>query len=257
MKYTIDGHEVAVKYELPDGRFVVAFIYEEHYGDESQVVESDHLSVVNDVFNKPPRKKMEEEIRKAKDELDSLRKQTIEERSKKHKVTMEIRDAENKAKETLERIKKYRGLENIEDFIDGNITFVLDVEYQWNPEIFPFEDYIKNSDQGMKLISLYGKSNGDLTFKVNEYGDGSGSSRQAFFFTSLEEAVEKLQAFITEQVSEGNHRPRQGYVALAKKYNLELPEGYAKTLEDEYEENNKNKIKDLKAELAELESKSE
>ena len=57
MKYTIDGHEVVVKQELKDGKFLVAFLYEEQYGENCDVIESEHLSVVNRVFDKPPQKK--------------------------------------------------------------------------------------------------------------------------------------------------------------------------------------------------------
>lgn len=257
MKYTIDGHEVVVKQELKDGKFLVAFLYEETWGDESETIESNQPSVVDRVFDKPPQKKMEKSIREAKEEFDSLRQQTTELRSKRYQVETDIRKLKEDAKETLERLKKYRGLENIEDFIDGNFTFVLDTTYCWDLKIVPFDEYMKNSDQGMKLISLYGSSKGDLTFKTHQYSDGSGSQYSAFFFTTLKEAVEELQAFITEEVSKDNHRPRDEYVSLAKKYNLKLPEGYEKTLIDEKEEIRQKEISELKKQLEKLESGNE
>jgi hypothetical protein len=41
----------------------------------------------------------------------------------------------------------------------------------------------------MRLLSLFGKSDGNLLFKVNDYSDGSGSDKDVMFFKSKEEGL--------------------------------------------------------------------
>ena len=68
---------------------------------------------------------------------------------------------------------------------------------------------------GLKLITLFGKSDGDFHFRINRYPDGSGGNSSLYLFTTIEEAKEKLLQIINA----GNYYTDRAIEAL-KKYDF-------------------------------------
>lgn len=76
---------------------------------------------------------------------------------------------------------------NLAKFNEDGINELLERhERSWSNDRVTFDS--------MRLLSLYGKSNGDISFRVNDYSDGSGSDKIVFFFKSKDEALTFLQS---------------------------------------------------------------
>src|SRR3546814_12346728 len=92
----------------------------------------------------------------------------------------------------------------------GQITHLFVAGYY--PEIISWTDSNKVYDadsfyhharlEGIKLVSLMGKSDGDLSYRLHEYRDGSGSSTTIYPCTSYEAALVMAQAQLDEERSE-------------------------------------------------------
>lgn len=69
----------------------------------------------------------------------------------------------------------------------------------------------------MRLLSLFGGSDGSLSWRVNDYSDGSGSSKEVEFFSSIEDANLYLQNRLNN-IQQYDSRVLEN----AKKYDLKL-----------------------------------
>jgi hypothetical protein len=92
----------------------------------------------------------------------------------------------------------------------------------------------------MKLLSLFGRDDGTMTFKLHQYPDGSGgySYTEILPFCDYESAYEKFKELIvTGAVNEE-------IINLAKKHNLKLDDGkiqkYKESRTKDMEKNIKN-----------------
>lgn len=96
-------------------------------------------------------------------------------------------------------------LTRLYDFLSGKIThFFLASTYE--PKIFTWEDndlYQEDFSsrrirppEAMKLITLYGRSDGSLTFMLNRYSDGSGYNMSIIPCRSYDEALKEAQALL-------------------------------------------------------------
>lgn len=96
----------------------------------------------------------------------------------------------------LAAIKQHEALALIEDFIAGRITHYVE-ETRWGSpflRIIPFAEARcgccdNNRCKDLKLLTLFGKTNGDLQWRLSYYSDGSGSNQTVVTpCTSLEMA---------------------------------------------------------------------
>lgn len=97
----------------------------------------------------------------------------------------------------------------------------------------PLADVLKTDEGGhpkpLKLLTLFGRTKGDLQWRVNCYSDGSGSStEEVLLFPSEELAVEALKdhahkrlEFYAENL--GRLYGAEKWVAIAKVFKLEIP----------------------------------
>jgi len=124
----------------------------------------------------------------------------------------------------MTKYAKYEQLNHLDDFIAGKITYYVFLGY--SPKIVEFDNSACECGHGCrdtKLLSLFGKSNGDLQWRLGKYSDGSGSFEEVFPCTSFEQAVSKLQEFITSMMDSG---PSMSIVEAAEKYNLKIDAKY-------------------------------
>lgn len=105
--------------------------------------------------------------------------------------------AEEATKERLTLLKQHKGLERLEDFITGKLTHCVTVCSWKPPEIGSFADSADDRD-GIRLLALFGASNGDLQWRLNAYKDNSGCWTDIFPYTSEEEAVKKATSIFEE-----------------------------------------------------------
>lgn len=180
--YLPSGQEVSIVEKLERG-YVVQFVYDAPGGEAPQYGE---LRVhVGDLFPEPPVARFAPETEALRAETAALRKSITELRKD--------RTAEVAARAGLiQKLAQVPALKRIEDILDGKITHV--VVRGWRKiEIIPFAEFKVKEDydrRGLfRLISLYGRSAGDLNWEVNRYSDGSGSWEHIVPCTSVEEAA--------------------------------------------------------------------
>jgi hypothetical protein len=96
-------------------------------------------------------------------------------------------------------------LDTLEDFVSGRITHV--VEFKYGCQIIPFDKAITPSrefgyyDEWLKLLSLFGKSDGTLCWRIHQYYDGSGMSTEILPATSYQHAVDIVQGLFDAKVT--------------------------------------------------------
>ncbi len=231
--YTADGAKVRLEAITTTGQFVVAKLlrYEDHY--DSFYEDFGPTEVVDKLFEKPPVEVIDAEIAAKKAELAE-----IEERHS--KAFMEINTVEWTAKQRLEKFKKFQGLELLEDFIDKKITHVVYApdEDSLDFKIVSFEEAVKSKERystDLRLVTLFGRSNGDLQWRVDQYYDGSGGSRQCIWPCRDEQhANDTIIAIISDRLAERfkHVTPDRSYWFLLT-YEAAIKYGIAPTQEQE------------------------
>jgi len=91
--------------------------------------------------------------------------------------------------------------ESIGEMIAGEYKFI--VENSWStPRIYLINDFIIDKDgyeYSPRLLSMYGKSNGNFVWGINRWSDGSGSWSDFYPCRTMEEAKEKARVLIEEK----------------------------------------------------------
>lgn len=209
-KYLADGVAVHV-HQIVEGGFIVQSIYQD---EETEYMDGPKY-LVERVFDSAPTVALDERITALREEVETLS-------EKRNAIRAELREIEVGEKARLARIRTHKGLERLDLFIQGKITHFADLTH-WHPGIFEFK-YKENQSEydrdAMKLLSLFGRTNGDLEWRLNQYSDGSGSSSIVVPCTSYEEAQEHLQKLVDSEVKIGRNLSR--WVETAKKYNLKI-----------------------------------
>lgn len=197
-----DGRKVYVTHITTEGYYVVEGMEAQLYGDEVYE-ERGSTWVAARLYSQPPKPIIDEQIEKAKAELEAVR-------EKYREVTNAVYNAERENKDRFAKLAKYKGLELLEDFIDGKVTHVVWTEYD-GAIIKTIEDALTyyedgsygrpRTANGFKLVTLFGNSKGDLTWRVSEYRDGSGSSSQEIIpCSSYEDAVTKRNEVLRQRM---------------------------------------------------------
>lgn len=270
--WTKDGRKVFVTAITTDGEYVVEGMVAQIYGDEVYE-DRGETWIEQNLYAKPPVAVLDEEIAAKRAQVAELEKRRQE-------LTVSATTAEREVKDRLAKLQKYNGLELIEDFIEGRITHVVVNDYT-GVKAVKFEDLAAYFDgdgwnrkqEGLKLISLYGRSKGDMEFRIHDYPDGSGSTKAIYPFTSEEDATAKRNELILAAVEasrgyvSNNAHTKQPYhvsvaVQNALNHGLEVPDDLmAVHLQHVKDSAAKNKasiekeIAERQAKLEELEAK--
>lgn len=193
--YLLDGREC--EYIGAAGELhVVASLFDTEYGEESG-----EPFTVPRVYLTLPTEKLHAEVAELTEKATVLRQQAWEAQSA-------IRTAERDTAERLKKLAKFNGLELVEDFIDGRIThFVVTSEYGANVQVQTLDKALKANpdrewDREMKLLCLFGDAKGNLSWRRNQYRDGSGSGWDYCEpFTSEAAAVAYAQTALKERLA--------------------------------------------------------
>jgi hypothetical protein len=223
--FLLYGEEVEVVERITSG-VVVHHVYVDFSGEEFV---DDKNFIVDKVFDTPPRNKLDETIQELQKKIESLRKKQIE-------LQSSIKIIEDENAKRLEKLKKYKGLENLENFIDGKITHYAVLNSY--PEIITFPS--KNNER--RLLTLFGNSNGDLNWKLNRYNDGSGSDTIVVPCLSYEQAVDEIRNYIMSNLD--YHWFNSRFIELASELEFALPEEYITAY-------NNSRIKSINAQILE------
>lgn len=235
--YNIRG-EVGL-YVCSDGKSHIVCPISDGYDDNGYTIQIEcPPEFWRDVFEKPPVRKLDEDVRKKNEELISKSAELSKIEKEINLKKRELDNIEKDSRERLNKLKNIEALKYLEDFIDGKIThYVKFSGYNWatiencgfeivehNKEILSSkEDWNKN--RNFKLISLFGKSNGDLQWNINRYSDGSGNYTAIIPFKSYEDALEYCKNLWSKEIIKLNTEGKISHniYVSAMKYNLEIP----------------------------------
>lgn len=196
--YTANGDKVYLDAITTDGKFVVSQILRfSDYGD-SFYEDTGQAQIVGKIYAEAPVAVIDERFAAAQEKLAEI---------ERHYQTRyaEVINAEREIQSRLAKLQKFNGLDRLEDFIDGKITHVVLVDEDYAIKgLDALEEIDYGRKQGLKLVSLFGKSDGDLLWCVNQYRDGSGGMwREIIPCANEDDAVakrrERLLADIQEQ----------------------------------------------------------
>jgi len=205
-KYTADGKKVVVIGDLNQTEKIVQEIYVTEDGCEIPQGERFVVKSLLDAPAKPWKEKelerLESEYEKKSAYWETKMKQLIADKESAYKaLTARVRWLRNVAKEP--QMKSLSNvLTTIADFMDGSEKWILVDE--WGGFVLEkFDDngvsrimdkFERNDYDSMRLLSLFGQSDGSFDFKINNYSDGSGSDKKVLFFKSKREALDFMQA---------------------------------------------------------------
>lgn len=178
MKYTSDGKKVAVIGKLNATETIVQEIFV--CKDGSEIPSGEHF-VVKSLHDAPVMSwhaKQEKELKESITRLESRR----------DSLDREVRNANKLAECKINSLKNIaknadveEALDDLADFVSGRITHVV-VERYSDVYIGSFDESIESTEygrvDGIKLLSLFGKSDGTLRWRIHQYTDHSGGSTE-------------------------------------------------------------------------------
>jgi hypothetical protein len=222
-KFTSDGRKVAVVGALNAKETIVQEIF---VTDGTEFPAGEHF-VVKTLLDVPA------ETYKAREEKQILERiKTLE--ATRNRLDAEIKGFQFKASAAAAKIKWISGVtdsevqeafDNLKAMMCGEYTHVVigsgEIK-EWGHELFASGDnYDRGRFESLRLISLFGEWNGrlSLSWKVNTYQDGSGSSSEFFPCRSLQEATEKSKEVIYSK----EHLSDNSYL-LCLKYGIPVDE---------------------------------
>jgi hypothetical protein len=224
--YTSEGREVNLVAFTTNGKFVIVELRAFDYETGPETIFG-ATTLVDALFDEPPKDVFDKEIAALTKEVQALKKM-------KNELYVDAVNAEFNVRERLEKIKKYKGLERIEDFIEGRITHVVLEDYaDWH--VVPLSALEDKSDsnryrttKALRLVCLFGDSKGDLSWCVGNYKEDTNSGwKKIVPCASEEEAIEKRRELIAADIVEKYSNLNQGYlrpfdaaVACAIKYGV-------------------------------------
>lgn len=191
--WTKSGAKVWVEHCFDNGERLVRSVLESVYdydGDEQEVL--GELRIESGVWDAAPTEVYDKRIKTLQQSIAGLDAEL--------KAARETWALENKKQD--EQRKRYAAipeLRQLDQFIAGKITHYVHVQKWRSPRITAFSEEVSEySDREyglgkMRLLSLYGKANGDLEWRLNEYSTFSSHDDIVIPCCSLEEAQAVLQ----------------------------------------------------------------
>lgn len=265
IKYTNDGKKVLIVGKLNSQETIV----QEIFVSAGQEIPSGENFVVKSLHEGPAESWKEKNLRELEARYESDRKKLqtqIDDQER--RLCLERDKAKLQASALLQFVKSSdeSQLETLKNFMAGEITHLFVAGY--SPEIISWKDSNKVYDQdsfyhharleGIKLVSLMGKSDGELDYRLHEYRDGSGSSKSIYPATSYQAALDMAQAQLDRDgsayVESGGH-----WFNLPEWQKIEgivTPMAVIQRYEELADEIRLNRIEVLKKELIDLEAKA-
>lgn len=217
IKYLANGQEVSVVQKLKDG-YLVACLYgagEDDYRDD------DNVRIVAEVFDAPLTAKFDERISDLRQNIATLE-------ALRESLNKEISVITAREKSRLAKFDQHEQLKQLEDFIDGRLTHFAELPNWGAPKVLTLED-IRDRDyprKDIKLLTLFGRTNGRLDWKINQYYDGSGSWTTVVPCTSYDDAHSAIKNHILERAADIQYGPREDVIKAAAAFGVALDPEY-------------------------------
>lgn len=237
IKYTTDNKKVAVVGNLNSTDKIVREIFVVD-GKEIPLGEQFVVKVLHDL---PVISWKEKRLR----EINDLYEKTYTQKEKEYKELQKKYNFDIQAiTERLSFLNNFKSsftekkLDQLINFISGNVKYIV-IERGGTLEISDYDSSIIDKDFGkfdsLKLLSVFGKTNGDISYKMNDYYDGSGHWVTVHPFSTIEQALEFLKCRFLILLENGL---TDGLMKVSEKYNIEIP----KDKLEEYKEKKRTSI---------------
>ena len=249
IRYDTQGNEFIIAGEV-DG---IAVGYERYDDGEGNEIRGELRVFDCELYENPPTIRQHEKLAK-------LNAQISDAYSRLNQVRTELQVIETAGKERMEFLKQYKGLERLEDFLEGRITHFVMGDYG-PPKLLTLDEAMGQNEERYnlrgkyKLLTLFGDSKKELNWRINEYRDGSGIDRTAVPCTSYDEALDVYREKIAEHEADAKENPRvisESWIAAADKLELRMSDWYVAACRDKVMEARAAKIATLKQQLADL-----
>lgn len=265
IKYTDDGKKVLVVGKLNAQQTIV----QEIFVSAGQEIPSGENFVVKSLHDAPAESWKEKNLRELEQRYEKQKKDLEQQINQQHQRLSIIKD---KAKHHADALFKFvdkadeGSLDLLKKVMSGQITHIFVSGY--SPEIFEWDDgkgvydeernYGRVEIKGIKLLSLYGYSDGDLEYRLHTYRDGSGGSQQVWPTTSYQEALTMAQAACDEQ-AEAYLADKRSSFSMSDWQKIDgiiIPAAVIEKYEAQADEARLKRISGLQKELADLEAKA-
>ena len=253
-KYLADGRKVVVIGQLNNVESIVQEVFVTEGGDE---IPSGEKFTTKNLHDEPviswkakDEAKQDARLLSVKGEIDRTN-NDLSNLQTKLKAFREIFKQSKQLSETLDE----QNLDILSLVMSGSVEYLVILGYGV-PELVKFEDAImEKSDYGrfesLKLLSLFGASNGDLTYGINRWRDGSGSSTPVHPYQSLEEAKAMIERIVLDRI-EGNRFPGVGDLNKLRKIGITFSGKIAKKIKDHIASSNAKAITSRAEETAKM-----
>lgn len=265
IKYTDDGKKVLIVGKLNAQQTIV----QEIFVSAGQEIPSGENFVVKSLHDAPAESWKEKNLRELEARYKKQEKELEQQINQQHQRLTMIKD---KAKHHADALFKFvdkadeGSLDLLKKVMSGQITHIFVSGY--SPEIFEWDggkgiyeedrDYDRVQIKGIKLLSLYGYSDGDLEYRLHTYRDGSGGSQKIFPVCSYAEALKLAQAECDDHSASflANDRGSFSMMSWKKIDGVVIQQAVIDKHEAAEDANRLNRIKNLQKELADLEAKA-
>ncbi len=193
-KFLSDGRKVAIVGQLNNQETIVQEIFVTEQGDE---IPSGERFVVKSLHDTP----VETYLSRQKKAEEAATQKAKENREKIEREIKETRNRLSFYRDMLAAVKVFSDHINEQDFshfinvMTGNVNYAVQDGYNV-PEIKSIPDCMSQTDswygdkkyEGIRMLSVLGKSNGDISYNLNRYSDGSGNNTSVHFFQTYGDA---------------------------------------------------------------------
>lgn len=263
-KYTKDGRKVAVLGQLNSQEFIV----QEVFVTNGQEVPAGENFVAKGLLDQPAESWKEKRIR----EMDARYEKALANMEREfNQASARLRSQTEKAKARAFALFKFcenadsDQLTTLRLFLSGGITHFYIRSYQ--PKIVTWDDddlyqkdgYHITRIEYTRLITLFGNSKGDLSYRIHQYSDGSGmESKEAIPCSSYDEALAHAQADMESEAEKFVAGERNGFSVdrWGKIDGIQIPRAALEKHRKNQESIRQQKIEKLRSELDDLERQS-
>lgn len=259
-KYTSDGKKVAMLGKLNSAQYIV----QEIFIVDGQEVPSGENFVVSSLHDAPAESWKEKRIREIEERAEKVERDC---KAQIKRAQQRMREATEKAKLRADALFAFaknsdnEQLNLLHAWLAGEVTHVFINGVR--PAILPFDDrelFQTDSFHGLKyealkLVSLFGGTDGQLSFRLSRYSDGSGGYIEIFPARGYDAALAVAQQHLDEAARayvEGrrSHFDPSPWEAID---GLRVPEDAAALHRQRAESAKQSRIKKLREELEILE----
>lgn len=207
-KYLSDGRKVAVVGKLNNQETIVQEIFVTANGSE---IPSGENFVVKSLHNEPVLSYVEKRAKEMEKFVKSLEadRKKIEHDNKKARQELEaIRDIVRSSNKLAQLLPESE-LDVFSSFITGTIKYLVVDGYTITPpvemidKVICWDTYYGDSKyNGIKLVSVLGKSGGDMEYRIHKYPGGSAHTDAVYPFTNKEGALSHIKQIAEEKIDD-------------------------------------------------------